>query len=509
MTQSFHCPNCGAPLDYHGGSDPTIRCAFCQTSVIVPAEMRRSAASADALSPAETLASIPDLAAGMREIVRLARAGNKIQAIQLFQKQFKTPLKEARDAVEQIERGEMVTLYNIAVESPPAVTLAAGQEMDDILRLLQAGQRQEAERLYRELFDLGAAEASAAVEAIQKGISILNAGAPSMGGGSSWSVEQRSAIKTAAAVSGGIGCAAVAGIALTLVFVIVMILFGLAQPGGPLEETWLRINPFAANQVTLSFGGQGSGAGLFEDPRTVAVDGQGFIYVGDFRSGRIQRFDAEGNFDRLWNVGERTIFGALAADRSGRLFAVYDGDIHIFEGASGRLMGRLPRPDVFFDRYDDVSVTADGGLLAIAGGDTLVRINPNLEIEWVIEDSVSGISGDSELSAHTASDGLGNIYVLGDFNSAVFKFGPDGRYNSRWGSAGEERGQLRAPRAIAVDGRGRVYVSDFNGIQVFENDGRFVRRISVPGAAFGLAFGPQGELFVVTNTPRVLRYSVD
>ncbi|MBN1137922.1 MAG: hypothetical protein JXM73_15135 [Anaerolineae bacterium] len=38
--QSFDCPNCGAPLDAQDIKTPTIRCPFCNTSVIVPDELR-------------------------------------------------------------------------------------------------------------------------------------------------------------------------------------------------------------------------------------------------------------------------------------------------------------------------------------------------------------------------------------------------------------------------------------------------------------------------------------
>ena len=38
--QEFTCPNCGAPIDYDGSDVPTLRCPFCDTSVMVPAELR-------------------------------------------------------------------------------------------------------------------------------------------------------------------------------------------------------------------------------------------------------------------------------------------------------------------------------------------------------------------------------------------------------------------------------------------------------------------------------------
>ena len=39
-SQSFNCPNCGAPIEYVQSAIPTIRCPFCNTTVSVPQELR-------------------------------------------------------------------------------------------------------------------------------------------------------------------------------------------------------------------------------------------------------------------------------------------------------------------------------------------------------------------------------------------------------------------------------------------------------------------------------------
>ena len=70
------------------------------------------------------------------------------------------------------------------------------------------------------------------------------------------------------------------------------------------------------------------------------------------------------------------------------------------------------------------------------------------------------------MSIRVAADGLGNVYALGQFNDAVFKFSPDGRFLTKFGGDGDEAGQFRAPGAIAVDNQGRVYVADFKGTDI-------------------------------------------
>ena len=75
------------------------------------------------------------------------------------------------------------------------------------------------------------------------------------------------------------------------------------------------------------------------------------------------------------------------------------------------------------------------------------------------------------------------------FNNAVFKFGPDGKYINRFGGDGDRAGQFRAPGAIAVDGKGRVYVSDSKGIQIFDGEGRYIDVFKPDGGfASGMIF---------------------
>jgi sugar lactone lactonase YvrE len=125
-----------------------------------------------------------------------------------------------------------------------------------------------------------------------------------------------------------------------------------------------------------------------------------------------------------------------------------------------------------------------------------------------IPEAISSITGDSELNSKIAVDGEGNIFVLGTFNDAVFKFGPNGKYINKFGTDGDKPGQFRAPYAIAVDGKGNVYVSDFKGIQVFDNEGQYIDVIDVQGFCFGMAFDDEGKLYITTNENKILKFAI-
>ena len=250
---------------------------------------------------------------------------------------------------------------------------------------------------------------------------------------------------------------------------------------------------------TLKFGSEGIGPGMFTDARSIAVDGSGKIYVGEYIGGRIQVFDGEGKFITQWTVDRKMPLRALAADRNGIVYVVQKGNITRHEGATGKPLGQLAYGDGW--GFDDVKVAADGGLVAAwyKNRDDIVRFNAEGQAVRTIRAAISSITESSELDTRVTVDGLGNIYALGSFNNGIFKFSPDGKFSTRFGSDGDQPGQLRAPSAIAVDGKGRVYVSDFKGVQVFDSNGRYLAVFDAGGIASGMVFNDKNELFVAAR----------
>lgn len=90
------------------------------------------------------------------ELRALLSEGRKIEAVKLYRERTGAGLKEAKDAVETIERGESV---------------ASGEALDssleaEMVSLLEGGKKVEAIKLYRERTGTGLKEAKDAVEAI-------------------------------------------------------------------------------------------------------------------------------------------------------------------------------------------------------------------------------------------------------------------------------------------------------------------------------------------------------
>ncbi|MDR3577426.1 MAG: ribosomal protein L7/L12 [Anaerolineaceae bacterium] len=161
MASTFNCPSCGAPLDYPGSGD-TMHCPYCHESVIVPEELRLPASAAQMAGAAGQL----------MEVRRLAQSGQTLEAIKLFRQMTGASLSEAQRAVDGLQAG-----YPQPAMSTPqfhgAGFTAAGLTTDQtalIQGLCAGGRKIEAIKLYRQITNVGLAEAKTAVESIAAGV---------------------------------------------------------------------------------------------------------------------------------------------------------------------------------------------------------------------------------------------------------------------------------------------------------------------------------------------------
>lgn len=215
----------------------------------------------------------------------------------------------------------------------------------------------------------------------------------------------------------------------------------------------------------FAFGGRGSAPGLLKDPVGIATDGSGRVYVADKGNGRIQVFDRKGTLERIIPV----------VDASGPV---------------------RPVGVVVSDSGDEVYVTGNvnHNVMVFGPDGKLLR-------EWGSEGVRTGqFRYPATMALH---EGL--VYVVDVLNSRVQIFDGAGNYRFEVGEWGVLPGQLFRPKGIAIDGQGRIYVSDsyMNVIQVFDSNYRFThvlgdgdepRRFNAPG---GLAIAAKsGRLYV-------------
>jgi predicted RNA-binding Zn-ribbon protein involved in translation (DUF1610 family) len=456
MSIPFKCTSCGGPLEYVEGGALTVRCPFCGSSIIVPEELRPRPTAAGSPSGGffDGLFKLHERAANLQEIARLARSNRKIEAIRLYREIFGVGLEEAKIAVDRMADGS----------ETPSVSVMSSSSTPDLQtevyqRVARPIKRFTLVWIIIVLFIVGV---TAAVGLIIK------------------SAVDKTISSTTRPFS--------------------------SQPSVTDKASGEKKDSFAS--VALKFGSEGIGPGMFKDARSIAVDGEGRIYVGEYsRTGRIQAFDAGGKFLTQWTVDPKMPLRDLTADRRGTVYVVQKGEINRFDGANGNALGQLEYGGDVRAYFDDVRTTVDGGLIGVMNHEDIVRFSPSGQVLRTISKSISTQTGDPGSVDSIAVDGLGNIYALsGGHDVAVFKFSPEGRFINRFGSSGEQPGQFRAAHAIAVDGQGRIYVSDVKGIQVFGPDGRYLDVFKVEGnVAFGLVFNDRNELLVAART-QVIKY---
>lgn len=504
MVQTLQCPNCHASLDYEDTNASTIRCPYCRTTVIVPEELRGTPGAARGGAGIPFQAGF-DLSAlhvqRLRQIGELVRSGKKLEAIKLFRETFGTGLKESKDAVEQLERGEpiqltqmptptMTTFSSTTLDTTPTVTVSGGSRVGCVVM-----------GIILMVLLIGGAVTYMVLSTTKQITDQVSQVIPQINISSTVEFDTTSIQSTIAAqIDDQLGELGDLGVSI--------------QPTLP-----PNISPtpgFA--QVTFSFGqGEGEGPGYFNDSRSIGLDADGNIYVGDYTGGRVQVFNSQGTFITQWFADRDAPMTSMTADRDGVVYIVQRGDIVRYDGQTGEALGTFAA--VGGAGFQDIATTLDGGLVgyAFTSSDQLIRYDSNGQEMWRVDEVLTLQTGSPESLARLAVDGGGNIYILGQtFSRVVFKFDADGRFITRIGTEGEqglEAGQLDSPNAIAVDYQGRVFVEDFDGIEVFTTDGRFLDIIHYPvpsSVSFDMVFNDQNQLFTIDrNGNQVMQFTIN
>ncbi len=221
-------------------------------------------------------------------------------------------------------------------------------------------------------------------------------------------------------------------------------------------------------------GSFGVGPGQLNEPRGVATDATGSLYVADTKNSRIDVFDANGGFRR-----------AIGGPGQG------DGQLNEPCGVAVGPDGTIYVADTWNHRVARFS--ADGQWLG----------------EWKAADP--GFFGPRSLVVSK-----GSLYVADTGNKRIVRFGADGQVAATWGGAGADPGQFVEPVGLAADAAGRIYVADTGNhrIQVFDADGKFVRQFPVFGwkdfyTEPYVAVGPSESVFVTDAWKgRIAHYDV-
>jgi DNA-binding beta-propeller fold protein YncE len=269
----------------------------------------------------------------------------------------------------------------------------------------------------------------------------------------------------------------------------------------------------------MQFGSEGTGPGQFQDARHIAVDPDGNIYVADYDTGRLQKFDSSGKFLQLINVESNqnaySFIMDMAVDYAGHLFVVRVPDILSYNTAdlskAQTIPGRFPGINFRFMAIDPANQ-----LYAVSDGvqfTDLIKMDSAGEVLWTVQGVIINLDQRANPSVDdVAVDGLGSSYLVNDIDARIYKFNADGKYVDRFGVKGDAPGQLDKPSRIVVDPEGRLAISDLDGFDFFTSEGEFLDGMPWDytfGGIRGFAFDMEGHLFVITTNQQVLKFELN
>ena len=271
----------------------------------------------------------------------------------------------------------------------------------------------------------------------------------------------------------------------------------------------------------LKWGTAGGSNGQFLNPRGIAVDPSGNVYVTDASgdtNGQIQKFDANGNFLARVGTNDGTAQGFISAfgittDAAGNVYAT-DGALEsttnvvkkfnssgVFQFAFGTSPGT-------FQSAAGIAVDSSGNIyVADLGGNVVRKFSSTGTSLGTIG---SGGTGDGQFSApiDLAIDSANNLYVADSGNNRIQKFNSAGTFVTKWGTSGSGNGEFSGPSGVSVDNAGTVYVADTgnNRVQLFSSSGTFIEVCGSAGSGDGQF---SGTADVASNTAGTFFYVID
>ena len=250
------------------------------------------------------------------------------------------------------------------------------------------------------------------------------------------------------------------------------------------------------------------------DPAGLAVDGKGNLYIADTGNNRVRKVNPAGIITTVAGTGVGAFAGDGGPATAAQLYyptgLAVDGQGSLYIGESGNHRVRKVAPDGTI-----TTVAGDGS----SGCNSCTQGEGGPAVKAALYDPVG-----------LAVDGRGNLLIADWILDRVLAVSPDGNITTLAGATHAPtlaRGysgdggpatsaELDGPAAVAVDGKGNVYIADSyndrvrlvapNGtISTYAGDGSHAfREGAAPtagsvGSPEGLAFNAQGDLFIAAT----------
>jgi sugar lactone lactonase YvrE len=215
---------------------------------------------------------------------------------------------------------------------------------------------------------------------------------------------------------------------------------------------------------------------------SVAFDANGHLWVLSRGDQAFFEFNPDGTFIRSFGDKLLTRAHGLRIDREGNLWATDVG---------GHVVMKLTRDG---QPLLTIGTRGEAGEWNEAAGSRKLN-QPN--------DVVIAANGDIFVAQGHTPGPAGDARVL--------KFDKNGKFIKSWGGKGSGPGQFQVAHGLAIDAKGLVWVADRENqrIQIFDQDGKFVREIKYKGLPCSLDIGRQYIYMVNGFAGQLLRLDLN
>ncbi|HEY3238998.1 MAG TPA: NHL repeat-containing protein, partial [Acidimicrobiia bacterium] len=266
--------------------------------------------------------------------------------------------------------------------------------------------------------------------------------------------------------------------------------------------------------------------GGFNQPRGVAVDAAGNIFVSDTHNWRVQKFAPSGAFLLEWGHRGGGDYGfnyqrGVAVDPRDGSVVVADTDNHKVKkytndgvflwdvGVFGTLPGQFKNPH-------GLDVGPDGRIYVADTQNQRIQVLSETGTPLLAFGTKGNGTGQFQFPRSVTVDADGTMWASDSIRGIVQHFGSNGTYLGQFGALGSADNQLLRAADVEVDAT-QVMVADVDThkVKVWTKDGQFAFAFggggTGPGKMFnphGMDLTPAGRLYVVEQTgERVQEFS--
>jgi sugar lactone lactonase YvrE len=223
-----------------------------------------------------------------------------------------------------------------------------------------------------------------------------------------------------------------------------------------------------------------AGTSLAGAAASVAFDSKGHVWVLTRGNPSIYEFDNNGKFIRSFGEGLFTRSHGLRIDSEGNIWAT-DVSAHTVMKLSpdGKLLMTLGTKGQRGEWNDTAHLLNEPNDIAIARNGDI----------FVAQGHTPGANGDPR----------------------VLKFDKTGKFIKSWGGKGKEPGKFDVAHGLAFDAKGQLWVTDRENqrIQIFDQDGKYIKELKYSGLPCSMDIGPQNIFMVNGFAGQLLKLDLD